>query len=407
MWVCVAAVGSLWLGVGQVAPDDERVWHVEGASVPALEPFDEAMRACMVSRRVSRGALAVTRHGKLILAHGYTWAPEGTEPTRPESLFRIASVSKPLTAVAVLQLAEVGSLGLDQPIGEILDLSDAVDERLSTVTVRQLLHHWGGWDRDVSFDPMFQDFAIRDALGISLPTRPQDVIDYMKTIPLDHDPGTKEAYSNFGYCLLGRVIEAASGQPYEEYVREHVLAPLGVTDARIGHSAIEERLPGEVDYENTDGYLSPSVLGEGSPELVPPQYGGWNQQTLDAHGGWVTSAPSLARFASAFDEPEECTVLSPASIDTMWEYPPWGEQDADVHYGCGWMVRRVQGGTGRNTWHGGLLGPGTVTLLVRRSDGLNWAVLFNGSYSPPDDPPEANYDAAMHLAASRVTEWPE
>ncbi len=400
MWALTAMLGAMWFG----APD--LVWHVEGEDCPELAPFDEAVRACMEERHVSRAALAVTRNGRLVLAHGYTWAPPGAEATRPESLFRIASVSKPITATAVLQLVEAGAITLDQPIGTILDLDDAVDEQFGRVTVRQLLHHWGGWDRGMSFDPMFQDFTIRDALGISLPTTPRDVIAFMKTQPLDYAPGEREVYSNFGYCILGRVIEAASGESYEDYVRARVFAPIGVDDARVGRSARDEAFAGEVDYEGDEGDRVPTVLGSGS-EFVPPQYGGWNVTTMDAHGGWVTSAVSLVRFAAAFDDPEHCPLLSAASIETMWEDPPWGEQGADVHYGCGWMVRRVTGGTGRNTWHAGLLIPGATTLLVRRNDGLNWALLFNNSYTPSDPTPAADYDAMLHVAASRVRHWPE
>src|SRR5262249_31031817 len=153
-----------------------------------LVEFDLTVSNLMGSRGIERGSLAVTKDGRLVLAHGYSWASADVELTHPNNLFRIASVSKPITAVTVLQLVERRKLGLDQAIGTILKLDDAIDSRMRDVTVRQLLEHRGGWDRDVSFDPMFHDFQIVKALGVSLPTTPQLVIDFMKTQRLDFDP---------------------------------------------------------------------------------------------------------------------------------------------------------------------------------------------------------------------------
>ena len=104
------------------------------------------------------------------------------------------------------------SEAVDQPISTILDLTTVSDARFRAVTIRQLLQHYGGWDRNISYDPMYRDdFVISAALNQPLPTTPQMIIDYMKGQPLDHDPGTIYAYSNFGYCLLGRCLRPPSG----------------------------------------------------------------------------------------------------------------------------------------------------------------------------------------------------
>ncbi len=108
------------------------------------------------------------------------------------------------------------------------------DERLDDITIRHLLQHRGGWDRDKSFDAMFRSVDFAKALGVDPPAGPDTIIRVMLGKPLDFDPGHRYAYSNYGYCLLGRVIEKLSGESYEQYVKTKVLAPIGVTAMRIG-----------------------------------------------------------------------------------------------------------------------------------------------------------------------------
>jgi len=360
----------------------------------------------MVERNIERASLAVSRNGRPVFARAYTWAPIGTVPTYPTNLFRIASISKPITAVAIMQLVEIRKIDLDRPIGSILDLADAVDPRMKTVTVRQLLEHRGGWDSAASFDPMFHDFAIAKALGKSLPTTPTMIIDYMKTRRLDFDPGTRYAYSNFGYCLLGRIIEAVTGQPYEAYVQKHLLAPIGITDMCIGRSLLTERLPAEVNYEDPLHRVVSSVMGPGSPAKVPVPYGAWNLRTMDAHGGWVATALDLVRFACALDVITNSPLLRRSSIETMWARPSGESTNSSPYYAAGWSVRVVNSAGAMNTWHNGSL-DGSTTLLVHRWDRLNWALLFNSREAERGHRDYLNeIDPALHRAAAKVTAWP-
>src|SRR5262249_3504 len=162
-------------------------------------------------------------------ARGYGYADQATkEPVQPNSLFRIASISKPLTAAAVLQLVERGRLRLEDPIFDVLQLKEPkgngvpFDERCRQMTILHLLQRRGGGTRKNSFVPMSRSAAIVKQLHVQPPAKPQDIIRYMLRHPLEFDPGIKYAYSNFGYCLLGRVIEKVSGQSYEQYVRKEV-----------------------------------------------------------------------------------------------------------------------------------------------------------------------------------------
>jgi N-acyl-D-amino-acid deacylase len=124
------------------------------------------------------------------------------------------------------------------------------------------------------------------------------IIRYMLARPLDFDPGKMYAYSNFGYCLLGRVVEAVSGETYEDYVREEVLKPMGIHDMRIGKSLLEGRAPREVRYGQGEPLMLKSIFGPKLGELVPAPYGTSCIEAMDAHGGWIASSVDLARFGT-------------------------------------------------------------------------------------------------------------
>jgi CubicO group peptidase (beta-lactamase class C family) len=384
---------------------------------PAFGPLDNMMKSFMAARNIPGAALAISRNGKLVVARGYGYADAETkEPVSPTSLFRIASVSKPLTSAAVMRLIELypDKVGLDTPMLQVLHLTPhlaegaAPDPRLARVTVRMLLHHTAGWDRGASFDPMFRPLEIAAALGTPGPAGPREVVRYMLGRPLDFDPGTKEVYSNFGYCVLGRIIEEVSGKSYEQFVKDEVLRPLGITRMQVGHTLLAGRAAGEVRYY--DPGKGPNVMEPQSHEPVPEPYGCWHLEAMDAHGGWIASAVDLVRFAGAFDDPEHCPILKPASVAAMFARPEGsGGYEADgkpkaAYYACGWLVRPTDDGKA-NHWHNGSL-PGTSTLLVRRHDGFTWAVLFN-QRADESGLPYDDIDPAVHRAVDAVKEWPQ
>jgi N-acyl-D-amino-acid deacylase len=406
---------------GQVCPSTAVAaeWSdppITGIAPKELKPFDDLLTSFMAERKVPGAALAVVKDGRLVLARGYGWADrEAKEPVRPGSLFRIASLSKPITAAAVLHLAQSGKLPLEAKIFDVLELQrhagpkDEVDPRLKQVTVRQLLQHTAGFDREKSFDPMFRSVQIAKQFGAPPPAGPADIVRYMTTRPLDFTPGERYAYSNFGYCLLGRAIEKVSGRGYEDYVREAVLKPLGMRRTRLGKTLRDARVEGEVTYY-ADGRQKPAVIGKVGQD-VPLPYGAWYLEAMDAHGGWISSVVELARFAAAFDQPRHCPILSPESLASMLARPPGlarHEADGkpkDAYYACGWMVRPVGSAGKANHWHTGSL-DGTATLMVRRHDGLCWVVLFNTRSGPDGKHLGQAIDVPLHAAADAVKTWP-
>ncbi len=380
-----------------------------------LAAFDDMSRR-FLDRHAGVGlAVAVTHQGRLVHAAGYGYADlaQGSEVTA-QSLFRIASISKPITAVAVMQLIERGKLQLDDPVLKHLDLKAAIeaagtkfDSRWHQITIRHLLEHRGGWDRDQSFDGMFRSVAFARLVGVPAPASSRDVIEAMLQQPLDFEPGQRFAYSNFGYNLLGRVIESVSGSDYETYVQQQVLQPLGITNMKLGRTRWNQRQDGEVRYYHPG--TDKSVFASDLDQKVASPYGAWHLEAMDAHGGWLASAVDLARLAAALDRPEDCPILSAASISQMFERPPGaagydGEEPKSVYYGLGWQVRDVGNGN-YNVWHSGSL-PGTATMMIRRHDGQNFVALLNSRVSPSAAHLGLEIDQELHRAAAKVSEWP-
>ncbi len=386
-----------------------------GEEVPALASFDRLMHAFMKEHRVPGAAIAVTDHGRLVYAKGFGYADLATfEKIEPESLFRIASVSKPVTSVSILQLVEQGKIGLDDKIFEVLNYEAEIkaagkdfDARLRDITIRHLLGHQGGWDRDLSFDAMFQSVRFARARNVPPPASSNDVILAMLRQPLDFGPGERYAYSNFGYCLLGRVIEKISGESYETYVQEHVLKPIGIESMRLGATRLEDRAPDEVRYYQPG--RSASVFQRDLGEDVPFPYGAWHLEAMDAHGGWIASAVDLAKFAAVFDNLDHSPLLSRASIESMYARPNglagFDEQGVakEVYYSLGWQ-NRVVGEKKMNHWHTGSLS-GTATILIRRHDGRNFVALLNSRVSPTSKHLSQEMDQLLNKAASQVADW--
>lgn len=406
------ALLALPVAVTDAAGDDPAI-VVTGEAVPELEPFDDLFVQFLEEHQVPGAAVCISRRGHIIYERGFGLADEeAKEPVRPNALFRIASVSKPITAVAVMQLVDAGQLNLeDNPFSVLgydeLLREEGVDPRLRNVTVRDLLQHTGGFDRGASFDPMFQYARISNAMDVPSPPSHRAIIEFMLRQPLDFAPGERSAYSNFGYCVLGRVIEKLTGRTYETYVRNHLLSPLGVTRMRIGLSLPEDRAEGEVHYYDVGRRDGAPVHAR--DRRVPRPYV-IDHEVMDSHGAWIGSASDLVRFADALNEPDASPLLSHGAITTMFA-PPRGPlgHDADGgvkphYYALGWNVRPVADSA--NTWHMGRIN-GTSTLLVRRHDRLNWVVLFNTDRSSTtNQPPASLIDPLMHRAAAKVERWP-
>jgi N-acyl-D-amino-acid deacylase len=342
---------------------------VSGKAGPDLELVDEVVLGVMDHYGIPGTSLAIAQDGRLILAKGYGWADVTTgTPARPETRFGLASLSKPITATAVLKLVEAGKLGLDDRVFELLkDLKPArgarEDPRLRTITVRQCLNHSAGWNRDRQGDPITWTPLVCRGLRVGPPLSAVQLLAFVIAMPLDFDPGTECHYSNVGYIALGEVIAAVTGQPYGRWVLDNVLKPAGAGNAAL---------------EVVDGKYLPNAARRhiaGTLMILPPL----EMPMQDASGGWVASAVDMMRFLTALDGSRGEALLTQKSLQAMVEPPPKPlEPFPDgTHVGLGWDKVQTEGKRFGYFKSGNL--PGWRTFSKRRYDGLKWVLLFNAS----------------------------
>ena len=396
-----------------------------GWACPGLDRYDKLMADFMRDKHVPGAALTISYRGRIVYERGFGFAVKAKRAcVTPGSLFRVASISKPITAVAILKLAEentpVGgaTFSLDSkafpiiagsnhfapgtPAGDLLP-GEPPDQRLNRITVRQLLHHTGGWDPGMSIEPSDHQADVAEDLDTEPPLDADQLVAYMIRRRLDFTPGSRFAYSDVGYTVLGRVVKAVSGQSYEQYVTTRVLRPLGLTDMRLGRTLREDAAPGEVRYYAADGREAPAVVGKPLGRPVPRAYGGWSLEAMDSEAGWLATATDLVKFADALAAPGGMktpggqSVLRPETIGGEMFAPRYAydSKPADFksgrlpprYYACGWFVEPVTPATTvdpaldplrvLNISHDGLLRGSSSGLVVHRADDLCWAVLFN------------------------------
>jgi CubicO group peptidase (beta-lactamase class C family) len=335
----------------------------------------EAATAFMDRYSVPGLSVAVARAGRLVYAEAFGYADrQKVEPLSPAHRFRIASISKPITSVAIFTLIEQQRLRLTDRVfgsGAILGADFGMPPYVpyvDQITVEHLLTHTGGgWSND-NRDPMFHDPSLNHA---------QLIAQTIKTMPLQHAPGTNYAYSNFGYCVLGRVVEKLTGQSYAAFTRDAVLRRCGIDGMEIAGNTLAERRPGEVRYY-------------GLPESEPYTM---NVTRMDSHGGWIARPLQLVQFAMHVDGfATTPNILRPPTLRIMTS-----PSQANPHYAKGWNVNQYD-----NWWHNGSL-PGTVTIMVRTHSGLCWAALTNTRR--PDGDMSGDLDRLVWTMVEKVPSW--
>lgn len=329
-----------------------------------------------LSRWDIKGAsVAVSKDGRLVFAKGFGYADyENNEMVKPKHLFRIASVSKLITAVTIMKLQEEGKLNLQDKVfgsnGVLADIdySDIKDSRVYDITIEQLLYHTAGWNGERA-DPVFTPLLVAKKLDVPAPVDENNTIQYMlMERSLDWMPGRKYSYSNFGYVVLGKVIEEVTQMEYEKFVKFAILHPLGIYDMKIGNSFFEDKDINEVKYyEGRNGMKSYAY--DGSGKLVSRQYGANNFNVLAAAGGWIASSAELMKLIVAIDgHTDRQDILKKESIDQMITPDKFGNSV------IGW-----RGSDGNGTWWRTGTLSGSSALVMRQTNNINWVVMFNSS----------------------------
>jgi CubicO group peptidase (beta-lactamase class C family) len=349
---------------------------------------------------IAGASIAIAKDGKLIYAHGFGYADTASKTeAQPYSQFRIASISKLVTAVGIMKLQEEGKLALtDSVFGSKGILNDTFygepkDKRVYKINVAELLSHEAGWTQRYG-DQMFMPLVVAEKMGVKPPVDTKTIVKFALEKRLQYIPGTGKAYSNLGYSILGLVIEKVTGMSYEDFCRKTILEPLGIYDMKIAGNLPSEKAPFEVTYyEPADVVLKPSIYGTG--EMVTPSYGGNDIRALGAAGAWVATAPDLMRLLLAVDgfktRPD---ILTDQSIRFMTE-------NDNGFAPVGWKGTVMDG----TWWRTGSF-PGSAGMMKRQSDGISWVVLFNSSaWNGPEI--YSYISNMMNHAISKIDFWPD
>lgn len=342
-------------------------------------------------------SISIVNDEKLVYSKGYGFAnKEDSTYTTPGNLFRLASVSKLITAVAIMKLVEQKKIKLDSKVfgkdGFFNDKKylDIKDPRLLDITILNLLNHSGGWTQRYG-DPAFNPGLIANLVGEKLPATIDTYIKFAVSHRLHFTPGTMSSYSNIGYMFLGEIITRAAETTYEDYVRKNILFPMGIYDMHLARNLYEERFSNEVKYYVPVGdTLIYSCNGDSV--MVPKIYGGNDVRLLGSAGGWVASSPELAKLLVSIDGfPKVKDFLSKESIDLMTgelgKFLGWKQE-----YENGWLR------TGSFA--------GTNNVLYRSNDGFEWVLLSNTSSWKG---PVFSYDIIrlMKKISREVQHWPD
>ncbi|OJJ21659.1 hypothetical protein BKI52_14220 [marine bacterium AO1-C] len=340
----------------------------------SMRSADSLINHYLDTFQLKGASMAIVKDGKLIYAKGYGYADlEDSVKVHPGHKFRIASVSKLITAVAIMKLIDEKKLNLtDTVFGKAGILNDSLylkarDKRMYDITVKQLLNHTGGWCRKCNGDPMFRPLEVAKKLGVKSPISLDDVTKYVFARKLWHKPGTEFGYSNYGYAILGEIVEKVSGKPYETYVQE-LLKPLGINGIQLAKSFVEQRAPLEVKYY--DAKTVAKVRSAYDPsKKVPRTYGGNNLDALAGAGAWIASPLDLLRLTNAIDGRKTVPdILSEKAVLQM--ITPEGD---DIRKVLGW-----RGCRSHECWRSGSFG-GTDAIVVASKSGISWAFVVNSS----------------------------
>lgn len=297
----------------------DRLNDVVPPGAPQFAALDATMREMMASHDVPAASIAILRDGKLRYQNGYGHLDEaGTRPTQPDSMFRIASVTKPMTAAVVEMLVAQGFLSWDDPVFCLplapnaqcrLPISPhpsrpVADARLGDLTLRHLVEHRTGWTRGPCTEPFWDGNPIEIAKEFGIPTPPPAwrLAQWFMGTPMEFDPGGDagdlDTYCNMGYLLLGLVAEAATGARIAALYDAYLFEPLElVDDIEPGMTLPEDRNPREPFYA-CDGGKTRSVYDP--DDQVCWADGGVDLASALAVGGLISTAAAVGAVYEVF-----------------------------------------------------------------------------------------------------------
>ena len=313
--------------------------------------FESSISKFMAANSVPGLSAAVVEHGKFVWSEGFGMADlENSVPATTKTLYRLASVSKPITAAGAMELSEQGKLDLDAPIQKFCP---AFPQKEQPITTRELLGHLGGirhYRSNSQDDPEIGNTKHFDdpiAAGIK----------FFANDPLVSPPGTHFHYSTQGYTLIGCAIEGASNEKYVAFMRDHVFIPAGMS-----HTLADDQyavIPNRTRFysKNKSGTVVNADFLDSSYKIPG--------------GGWISSADDMARFEVAMLNDN---LVRRATRELMWTplKPTDGSEDS---YGLGWGARNAAGVF--EVGHGGGQQGTSTYILIAPGEGDGVVVLIN------------------------------
>jgi len=360
--------------------------------VPELARLESAMTNFLIAHNFDAGTLALMKDSKLVFRQGYGWRDAHfTTVIHPDNLFRLASVSKMLTASAIYKLVAAGKITPGTKIYDYLGIppwgGTLGDSRITNITVQHLLDHAGGWNQSTSpvGDPMFRTIQVSTNLGLNYPAAATNVISWVFARPLDFAPGTTSAYCNLGYSLLGRVIEKAGGKSYLNYIQQDLLGNaglaniLGFTNVVQSHSRPGELAPWEIWYADQPQFLTRSAVDFPTNLLVRGIDGVDYFESYDSFGGLSASALGLCHYLLNYLEGYNARI---PGAPLSWNYLFYGSLPGASSVLCQ-----------------------NINQTAASTNGLEFAALFNERYDLAEGANIAAYNAITNAVAG-ISSWP-
>jgi len=308
------------------------------------DAFDAYLTRTIIGGGSNAASVAVSIDGDIVHRAAMGVRSLGSfDLAESQDRFRIASISKPITAITTLQLVEDGVIGLDDPVGGLIASGLGVEQpraRTADITVRQLLTHTSGFGQQENLFFGHQVDSCEDAARVGFARS------------LQGTPGGGFRYSNLNFCVLGLLIEQLTGQPYEQVVYERLLTPLGISGMRLAPTF--DPGPDEVEHITTPGRNYMEVLG--------------------AAGAWIATPSDLVTIIDSLDpttsgwkplEPETVQMMKTSVNDRLVP---------DRGYGMGLILYG-----GGNAGHTGTI-ESTHAMVLDRADDVTWAITVSGVY---------------------------
>lgn len=318
---------------------------VSGDGHEALVKFDEEIRDFMSDKGIPALTFALSKNGKILHNRAFGWADSSLKtPITQGVKMRLASLTKPVVKAAIQTLILEQKLKPDDRVFDLLNLgryeeASGCDRRWKWITIQHLLEHRGGWDRDKSGDFTFSCDTMAEAFHVKLnELEPQHVVRYGLSRKLDFTPGEQYAYSNYGYILLVRVIEKATGLKFIDYLHSTVCKTAGAPTFSFSASDARDRQPSEIWY---------CYHPEFTKKQVPLSF------RVEARDGAAVLACSAADY---------CRFLDTYSIDGLLRKP---------------------GSIIKDTFSGSH--PGVTAICSQLPDGINYTAIANRRESGKSD----------------------